>query len=305
MHQQLYHYDASRADGNNVGANKISTAAPGKSVSYQWYVGDIYVRNDGTVRVTPVEFGATNILPADRIKQPSKGLFGASIANPQGSTYVLDPADSCGWGCEPPRWQTRATVTKSNGQKYREFVLFFQNFLNLRFGDGSAIPNVAENEDAEDSGHKAFNYRTEPMWFRMGYAPEAPATFTRNLIFTDALSNSQVGGDPETPVFEADAGEDVRFRVVHPGGNQRNNVFALHGHIWQRQPYVNDSSQIGNNPHSMWQGSRMGVGPTDHFDAVLENGAGGKFRVTGDYLYRDMASFQFDAGLWGLFRVTP
>ena len=48
----------------------------------------------------------------------------------------------------------------------------------------------------------------------------------------------------------------------------------------------------------------MGVGPTFHMDAVLES-AGGTFRVPGDYLYRDFASFQFDQGMWGLMRVIP
>jgi hypothetical protein len=249
-----------------------------------------------------MELGATNIIPADRIKQVSKGLIGASIAEPLGSTYVRDKAVNCGF-CNPPRWQSRATVTKANGSHYREFVLQFQNFVNLRFGDGTAIPNTAQAEDAEDSGQKGFNYRTEPMWFRMGFAPDAPLTFTRDLIMSNALSNSQVGGDPETPIFDAFAGEDVRFRVLHPGGNQRNNVFAINGHIWQRQPYTNGSSVIGDNPLTMWQGSRMGVGPTDHFDAVLENGAGGKFRIKGDYLFRDQTSFGLDGGLWGILWV--
>jgi hypothetical protein len=39
-------------------------------------------------------------------------------------------------------------------------------------------------------------------------------------------------------------------------------------------------------------------------DAVLENGAGGARRITGDYLFRTQSSFQFDNGLWGIFRVT-
>lgn len=42
----------------------------------------------------------------------------------------------------------------------------------------------------------------------------------------------------------------------------------------------------------------------EHFDVVLD-GAGGAFRVPGDYLYRTFQSFQFDGGMWGLFRVEP
>jgi hypothetical protein len=38
---------------------------------------------------------------------------------------------------------------------------------------------------------------------------------------------------------------------------------------------------------------------------LLENGAGGKFRVSGDYLYRSFHSFGFDGGLWSIFRVQP
>jgi len=175
----------------------------------------------------------------------------------------------------------------------------------VSFLAGDAVPNTAQAEDSEDSGQKAFNYGSEPMWFRMGFAPDAPLGFTRDQIFTNVLTNAQVGGDPETPVFIAAAGTPVRFRVVHPGGSSRNNIFSLHGHVWERMPYVNGSTNIGNNPLSMWQGARMGVGPTDHFDAIPVNGAGGAFGVTGDYLFRDQASFQFDGGLWGIFRVTP
>jgi manganese oxidase len=188
---------------------------------------------------------------------------------------------------------------------FREFVLVFQNDLNLRFGGGAAVPNLAESEDPEDSGQKAFNYRTEPLWKRLGFAPDTVLGTTRTFDFTNALSNSQVGGDPLTPVFTARAGTPVRFRLLHPQGHQRNNVFQAHGHIWGQLPYVNNSQALGGNPLSEWKGTQMGVGPSSHFDVLLKNGAGGRFLVPGDYLYRTQQSFQFDGGLWGIFRVTP
>jgi hypothetical protein len=49
----------------------------------------------------------------------------------------------------------------------------------------------------------------------------------------------------------------------------------------------------------------MGVGPSEHADACMVNGAGGKFGVTGDFLFRNQASFGFDGGMWGILRVTP
>jgi len=280
-------------DGMNVGNNLVATAAPGASVTYQWYAGAVDVQSDGKRVPTPIEFGATNLMPADPIKQGSKGAIGTLIIEPKGSTWVEDAT-----------MRAAATVTTPDAKQFREFVLVFQNDVNMRFSDGSAVPNLAEAEDPEDSAQKALNYRTEPMWTRMNFAPQTPLETTRTFDFTNVLSNSQVGGDPVTPVFTAKAGIPVRFRVVHPSGKQRNNVFTVHGHGWQRSPYVNNSTAIGSNPLSEWTGAEMGVGPSAHLDAPVAK-AGGVFMLPGDYLYRTFQSFQFDGGMWGIFRVTP
>ncbi len=324
LHPQLVHYDVSRSDGNNIGINQIQTANPGQTASYEWYAGDVYINDLGVAEITPIEFGATNLIPADRIKQPSKGAIGALIIEPEGSTWTED-ADLayCGDPNQPRCSRAAATIQPPiDGERFREFVLLFQDDLNLRcngcgdpddvttYDDINATPNTAEAEDPEDSGQKAFNYKTEPMWLRLGFAPDKPLSETKNEIFTNAVSNLQIGGlDPETPIFWAKKGDKVRFRVLEPGGHARNHVFQVHGHVWQQEPYVSNASfprgpvSIGDNPLSQWEGARMGHGPTNHFDAVLENGAGGAFGIEGDYLYRDQSSFLFDGGLWGLFRV--
>lgn len=108
-----------------------------------------------------------------------------------------------------------------------------------------------------------------------------------------------------TPVFTARAGQQVRFRVLNANGHARNNVFNLHGHFWQDEPFTNNSKAIGNNPLSEFKGSQFGVGASSHYEVIPVNGAGGGRRVTGDYLYRTQAAFQFDGGIWGIFRVTP
>jgi hypothetical protein len=291
--QMLTSFLWNSGDGMNVGNNILATAAPGASVTYQWYAGAVDVQADGKRVATPVEFGATNLMPADPIKQGSKGAVGALIIEPKGSTWTEDTA-----------MRAAATVTTPDAKQFREFVLVFQNDVNLRFSDGTAIPNLAESEDPEDSAQKAVNYRTEPMWARMNFAPDTPLETTRTFNFTNALSNTQVGGDPVTPVFTAKAGTPVRFRVVHPSGKQRNNVFAVHGHNWQREPYVNNSTAIGSNLLSERTGAEMGIGPSAHLDASVAK-AGGAFMLPGDYLYRTFQSFQFDGGMWGLLRVTP
>jgi manganese oxidase len=79
----------------------------------------------------------------------------------------------------------------------------------------------------------------------------------------------------------------------------------VHGHPWLMMPYVTSSTVIGNNPTSPWMGTRGGVGPSDHFDALVLDNAGGKFNITGDYLYRSYGGPRMDAGIWGLIRVLP
>jgi hypothetical protein len=114
---------------------------------------------------------------------------------------------------------------------------------------------------------------------------------------------------------------EARMRVGEPGGHLRNKVFTLHGHHWQRDPYVCPGSAnhgldgkclftdvpskaIGHNPIGFYRGSQEGIGAGSHFDMVLES-AGGPNAVPGDYLFTDEASFGNFAGSWGILRVTP
>jgi hypothetical protein len=320
LHPQLVYYDVSRFDGANVGGNAVQTVAPGQSKTYEWYAGDITVDPSGGVTATPIEFGATNLISSDRIKHASKGAIGA---------LVIEPADS-DWtevDCIRPNIfpkvcpRAAVDVTVQNEVLFREFVILFQNDINMRTesdidtfcpnntggfvsGYGYPLENLACEEDPEDSGQKAINYRTEPLWKRMQHAPGTPLTTTRNFTdWYDVVSNSKVGGYPVTPVFYATVGTPLRFRVLEPGGHARNEVFAVHGHIWDKEPYIQDSEVEGQNNFSFWEGARMGHGPTNHFDSLIRYGAGGKAAAPGDYLFRDQTTFGFDNGLWGLLWV--
>jgi hypothetical protein len=313
LHAQNVFYDVTRSNGVNVGFNPIQTAKPGLSTTYQWYAGDVTTTATNTGAFTAIEFGAINLTSSDPIKHSNKGAIGALIIEPNSSKWTEDA-----------NARAQATVTKADGTSFREFVVLFQNDINLRYDgfgattttvNGIAVPNLAEQEDAEDSAQKAVNYRTEPLWKRMGFAPDThlsrgddpndpTAPSTRDYDFTNVLSNSQVGGDPVTPVFTAVAGQDVRIRLLHPSGHARNNVFTLHGHIWEEEPYTGSSKNIGSNPLSEWKGAQYGIGPGTHFDFLLKHGAGGAFGVPGDYLFRTFSSSQFSGGIWGIFRVN-
>jgi hypothetical protein len=301
LHPQLLTYNVHRSDGNNVGFNRISTAAPGGIQTYLWYAGVQDVSNTGTVSFTPVEFGATNLVPSDRLKHTNKGAFGALMIEPAGATWTVDTDPS---PAPPNTGITRASATINNGTaSFREFVTIFQSDVNLRYKSGDAVKSISDDDDPEDSAQKGVNYRAEPVWFRMGYLPQTPFNITRDQDFFDVLSNNKVGGDPVTPIFTALPNQATRFRVLNPGGHARNNVFALHAHIWEEEPWTTNGLSQGTNPISEWKGAQYGNGATSHDNFLLKNGAGGKFGIQGDMLYRTFQSFQFDGGIWGIFRV--
>lgn len=315
LHPQLVELDVTRANGVNAGNNPVQTAPPKGKVDYWWYAGKI---DQGVA--TPIEFGSTNLMPADPLMQIYRGLFGALIIEPAGSRWVEDPG-------------TRASATVFVGDRaFREFVLMVQNDISMQL----------KGQTLYGAGYplSAFNYRTEPFFYRFGahldgpLGSQAPADW-KNLSATDlsnvanlqmssvdttlSTANRLVDGDPVTPILRAPAGMPVRIRLLSPGGiGDNQQVFELTGHVWQEAPYTAGSSKIGYSPTSNWTGTTPGVGPTTAYDIVLEEApatapaasgrggaAGGRFRVPGDYLYRSWTANQFQAGTWGLFRVAP
>ena len=346
LHPQLVFYDMSRADGVNVGINPTQTVPSGGVGTFQWYAGDVrYQAVEGqgpSVRrlvATPVEFGTANLMPADPMKHPMKGLVGNLVIEPQGSAWTDGEPLPDGSG---RRTRASTTVTQADGSVFRDFSLVFQTAVNLKYAnpstDNGEVYASVENlhsetggvaEDAEDAGGSAFNYRTEPMWFRAGLPVNLELGLMRTVtnmheaysntccspggvIGTDAFgqtviaAGSVIDDDPVTPIFTAVAGTPVRMRVADPGGNMRNRVFTLHGHLWQRQPYLAGdvpSQTIGDNPLAFYRGAQEGIASGSHFDIVLPS-AGGAFQVPGDYLYRDQGSFGNFKGLWGLLRVS-
>jgi hypothetical protein len=330
LQPQMLAVDVTRHLGAEVGINPATsqTVDVGRKRVYRWYAGDLSLKPDGNLEAKPVEFGAVNLIPADRLKHSNKGLVASLVVEPQGSTWTTDASS-----------RLSATVKTADGKEFREFVMMLQDDINLRDAkgepvcaitgagaddDGGGVPEAGAdaeaeepaetagacqgNEDAEDSGNKAVNYRTEPTWFRVGFDPGAPFGVTRDIDMTDSLSNRITGGaDPQVPIFTAKAGQPVRLRVLESGGHARNHVIQVHGHSWQNEPYVDgqvSSQTIGDNPLSERKGAQEGMGPANHFDMVIES-AGGKFAKPGDYLIRNQASFGFDGGMWAILRVTP
>jgi hypothetical protein len=334
----MLRFDVRKSNGVNVGFNPLQTIGPNGQITYRWYAGDVKVDSYGNVTGVPIEFGTTNLSSADPIKHAHKGAIGALIIEPVGATWSEDVKSRAsatvsasagtyrefvtqyqndvnlrmdGFGGVSTPDMTTADQTATNPTVALDPSISAATtndpaFVNTTLGrnTGKPVKNLGDEDDPEDTGQKGINYRTEPMWKRLQYNVDTPFEETRKENFTNSLSNTQVGGDPVTPVFTAMAGQAIRFRVLQPGGHPRSNTFMLHGHIWEEQPYTNKSTVIGTNPLSEWKGSQYGIGPGSHFDVLLKNGAGGKFGIPGDYLYRSFHSLGFDGGLWGIFRVS-
>jgi hypothetical protein len=270
------------AGGTNIGFNPTQTVAPGATgPTFEWYAGTISPE-DGTA--TPVEFGAVNLLPADPLAQHVAGLVGALIIEPQGATWIEDAGS-----------RASAVVTTPDKTSFREQVLVFQNdvFINNLNNNNSGL-------------QAAFNYRTEPLSFRFnGFSVNTSTGTDATQKFSNSLTSNT---DPQTPVFSAAAGSPARIRLLFPGGYNQLEVFDLHGHSWQEQPFINDSTGIGRNRLSQVYGGFL-MWPFQASNIVLPNAGGvllrpdGRRGTPGDYLYSTFNDVG-NNGTWGIFRVS-
>ncbi|RWU17149.1 hypothetical protein DM813_27695 [Pseudomonas alkylphenolica] len=335
LHAQLLTYDVSKSDGFNVGSNPVQTVAPRAgntgawpSRTYQYYAGHLeragqptasqLGRNVDVIEATPIEFGGLNLMPADPIKQPQKGLVAAMSVAPAGATWQEDAAS-----------RASATVQTLDGSRYRDFSLVWQKSLNMRWANGLPVENMSSEgpgipNDPKDNSDMAINYKSEPLWYRFARAPNAPfgqaggnglgAVPNAHMAYSNAL----VGGDPVTPILRVKPGQPFRTHVLMPSGGSRGATFQLDGHVWAFNPFQAErldlwgyplkdagigSVRFGYNPMAMYIGAQESVLPAAHFSFIFPS-AGGANAVPGDYLYRDYAAFGNLGGIWGLLRVS-
>ncbi|MNM85119.1 hypothetical protein D3C81_972260 [compost metagenome] len=271
------------------------------------------------INATAIEFGGLNLTPADIIKQPQKGLAGAMVIHPVGATWTEDAKS-----------RANATVTPpAPAVPYRDFAMVWNKSLNMRWANGTPVENIAAEgggmiNDAQDNSGMAINYKSEPLWYRFGYAPDAPFGRAQGFGLGDianmhmAHSNALVGGDPVTPILRVKPGQPFRTHVLMATGSNRGSVFRLGGHVWAFNPFQPEkldpgsypmpswgvaSVRFGWNPMAMYIGAQEGILPASHFSMMFPS-AGGANAIPGDYLFRDYGGFGNLAGLWGILRVT-
>lgn len=343
LRPQLVTTDPRFDDGTNAGFNPPQTAPPGGSVSYTWYAGHIepdYVEKDGSVKTVyiPIEFGASNLLPPDPVNQALHGLFGGLIIEPKAATW--NPATG-----------TRAHVTYRdayNGEHtFHEFVVFTPDDTNLANVATPTPPPGTPAFDLLNYSSELLNGNSVPPRFCTDACSTTDVSCVLNTtapLYCKTSSGCQTCNfTPVTPTFVAQVGEEVRFRLLHPGGTNTNEVFELAGHTYLQTPYETpptppEACEAPTTHTNLFASQMMGeqnlcgsaeflpkeksYRTTGKWSAslsewkasrpmhgpsnhfdVLIHEAGGPFHRCGDYLYRSYPADHFGLGIWGIFRV--
>jgi manganese oxidase len=334
------------ADGSNVGINgqdkfdvgqgSLAGAASVAPLPYAWYAGDYQLDDKGYRKDAPIELGVLALRSfGDVIKHPAHSLVGALVIGPQGSQEctpaqedaLVKKRDLVQAEVDADRKQgvsggTSKSICNAAGDLlYRDFVLVLQDAIDAK-REHSPVANLKGAEEPDDYGVKGINFRSEPLWSRQGGSPSLDFNVRNESDYAHVFSSKRLGAgcqsgtapqlnascDPETPVFVAKAGTEVRFRVVHPGGHTRQQAIAIAGHRWSNAPYTDGSTKMHaksedafNNAWTV-EGNAHAIGPM--MSANLLTRAGGTFAQPGDYLIRSQSNFQLDGGIWGLFRVV-
>lgn len=267
LNPQFLQYDNLWDSGINVGYNnREQTVGPGESKKYLWHADK--------------EYGVCNLQSfGDMRNHRYHGLFGVIIIEPVEAKWYGDT-----W-MKQNAHEEQAVIEAPGIETFREFVILIQNGIRMLDKEGELIKTTVveadEEPDAEDTGEKGYNYRSERFANRL-----------KDNSNISQIFSSKVHGDPATPVFKAYAGERVIFRTVMPADKPRNVSFTIHGHEWKQQPEDFYSREIPI------QGA-VSVG--NKFDMELEDGAS----CPGDYLYRSGSlKWDVESGMWGIFRVV-
>ena len=266
INPQFLHYDPVCDSGINIGYNNHEqTVGVGESKKYLWYANQ--------------EYGACIIQSfGDMRNHRYHGLFGVMIIEPAGAAWYKN------FSLAKTITGDAAVIVAPGIERFRECVVIGQNGIRMLDKNDVLIQTAAGAEgdtvDAEDTGEKGYNYRSERFANRLKRHSQIAKVF-----------NSRIHGDPATPVFKAYAGDRVIFRTVMPADKPRNTGFCIHGHTWKKQP---------DDPYSHTIPLQGAISIGNTYNMELQNGAA----EPGDYLYRSGSlKWDVESGMWGIFRV--
>jgi hypothetical protein len=269
-------YNPQTSYGAAIGYDPDSTVAPGGSRTYVYYVDK--------------ELGTNLILNMGNESSWRAGAYGALIAEPAGSVYE-DPftgqqiqsgifADIFPGSGGPAPFREYATIFSDREPLLGHSIMIYYIDSDHSYTDYHEA-SLTDREPVDEGGGGNGNCGANPC----------PDPFNLWQAKSDAVNG---GNDPATPLFEAYAGDPVRWRVVDAAGD---NVisFQVSGHEFPLDHGLTGSQDI----------EARTLVPGETFDAYLVNGAGGATGATGDFEYNMGRDPIIKSGDWGIFRVLP
>ncbi|PVA09546.1 hypothetical protein DC366_12655 [Pelagivirga sediminicola] len=270
----------------------------------------------------PYAFGAVPLKPvSDMFNQLPHGLFGALVVEPIGAEYAgrqmtagdqggYEPASPLIQGGMAHRGRAANTVVTipdpfakdaAATRSFREFVLFYQDGLNLWDDEttnewltltGEVAPIVDDCpicDDSYDLGEKAASYRSAAFHLRtrQGGNPgvEAHSNLNSRPFATDFFKFKDSLWSNAMRLW-ALPDEEVVIRVLHPGGRARQRAFVISGHDYD------DLFPGFGFPHSAL------LAPGKAISAALSAPV-----QPGCSMWADGPRQVFAAGVWGLMDV--
>ncbi|MCA2211409.1 multicopper oxidase domain-containing protein [Jidongwangia harbinensis] len=297
-HVHLVKFDELGSDGTSVGWNYSSSAMPGQTYGYRWFV-DQPLR---TVFFHDHQYANLH---------QQKGLFAALHVEPADATWH-DPKT----GTATDGTGTVADIRSASGPDFREITVFHQDRIPMWKNNGTGDPvnpPPAVDDYGADQGGYALNYRNEPFQIRTTPNASGPKGDPAYVY------SSAVHGDPATPVFRAYPDDPVVIRNVD-GAHEEVHTFNIHGHRWLNEPdnpasTVVDTQSLALAEYYNYEvtGStvkrkpRNTPGTLKHAKNESANGApsilNGGAGPAGDYLYGSTPLDDQWLGMWGIFRV--
>lgn len=265
---------------------------------------------DGALSPLPYAFGPVPVKAlSDVIGQPTHGLIGLIVVEPRSAVYAgraraaSQPITltSAPWQDTIDLGDTVALLSAHlpsppRRSSFREGALLFQDGLNLWASLGGNPAGAAPLrdchvcDDSYDLGEKGVSYRSAPTFARIGLAwsesdaagkgPGSQADISAQRLPNELFSARHA--PVETPTLEASAGEEVVYRVLHPGGRARQRSFNTFGNGYD------DLFPGFGFPNSAL------LAPGKAVTASLLQPV-----ATGCYPWRDGPGMMFGGGVWG------
>ncbi len=235
------------------------------------------------------------------------GGFGTFIAEPVGSTYHDPKTGKLVWSGPIADIHTNEPVGHGVNNSFRELMVQVHdtvphtvNIVTAGNPPGQPVEVALEagktvsfmmpeklymtpmpflNGGTHTTG-SGLNFRAGPIAQRLATNPDVSQAF-----------NSQIHGDPYTPLLRAYTGDTMVFRLLHTLMNE-TMTWTLSGHTFWSERYASDANRK-NSIH---------IGIAERYDLVVPE-AGGPRHQAGDYIHFNGRSSKFSEGGWGIIRV--